>query len=86
MTPGQLKIVEDNAGYFFSPEEIIIINTFPDSFIDRADFQRAYKKGRLIKEAALRKSIIDLAVNGSSPAQMLAVQILDKTKLDTIQT
>lgn len=86
MTPGELKNVEDNAAYFFSPEEIVIINEFPDSFIDREDFQRAYKKGRLLKEAALRKSIIDLATSGSSPAQVLAVQIMKDTNLDRIKT
>lgn len=86
MTPDQLKSVEEKAGYFFSPEEIAIINEYPDSFIDREDFQRAYKKGRLIKEAALRKSIIDLATSGSSPAQVLAVQIMKDTNLDRIKT
>ncbi|MES2590896.1 MAG: hypothetical protein V4608_03340 [Bacteroidota bacterium] len=86
MTDTELKNTEDTAGFFFSPEETAIICEFPDSFLDREDFQRAYKKGRLKRELALRKSVIELAVSGSSPAQVLAVQMLEKSKLDTIRT
>ena len=86
MTDADLKNVEDTAGYFFSKEETAIICEFPDSFIDREDFQRAHRKGRLKKEAELRKSVIDLAVSGSSPAQVLAHQMLEKSKIDNIPT
>lgn len=86
MTKEELKNVEDTAGFFFSKEETAIICEFPDSFIDREDFQCAYKKGRLKREFELRKSVIDLAVSGSSPAQLLACQMLDKSKLDHIST
>jgi hypothetical protein len=86
MTEKQLQDVEITAGLFFSPEEIVVICELNERDIDTPKFQLAYKKGRLKKEFDLRKSIVDLAVNGSSPAQLLVVQILDKSKLNSIAT
>lgn len=86
MTDQQKKDVEATAGCFFSPEETLIICELRAAMLKDTDFKLAYKKGRLIKEAAIRKSIIELAVSGSSPAQVLAIQILNKSKLDMIET
>jgi hypothetical protein len=42
--------------------------------------KKALRKGQLISEASIRKSIIDIAGAGSSPAQTLAMKLLDSLK------
>ncbi len=84
----QLEI-ESFASLFFTADEIVIIMQLPaDIFhgdrLTEPDFEIPYKRGRLKKEAELRKSIINLAVNGSSPAQILASQIIKDSELKNI--
>lgn len=84
MTDQELKTVEDHAGCFFSPDQILIIMGKEESCKNEAAFKRSYQKGRLIKEAAIRKSIIELAIGGSSPAQAAAMLMIENSKLDQI--
>lgn len=73
----QLEEIEALAGCFFTEEEILEITGLE---ISNNEIQRAIRKGQLKQEAALRKSIIELAVAGSSPAQTLAFKMLESVK------
>ncbi|AWW31840.1 hypothetical protein DN752_17825 [Echinicola strongylocentroti] len=73
----QLEEVEELAGCFFTEEEILEIIGLETA---NQAIRRAIRKGLLKQEAALRKSIIDLAVAGSSPAQTLAFKMLESVK------
>ncbi|MCK6649176.1 MAG: hypothetical protein L6Q66_05945 [Bacteroidia bacterium] len=82
MTQEQKNSVEDFAGCFFSKSEVATIVGLTADDIKSKDFLDAFEKGKLIKEAAIRKSVIDLAINGSSPAQIAALKMIDQSKLD----
>ncbi len=45
---------------------------------------RAFQRGRLKREAEVRKGIFDLAQNGSSPAQAFAMKIIENAKMDDV--
>ena len=67
---------------FFTPKEIaIILQLNMQDFIDDCrdinhEAHAAYMKGTLLSEAKIRKSIINLAISGSTPAQNLSLDIL----------
>lgn len=89
LTDEQKTEIEELASLFFTDDEIVIIMQLPvDVFhgdrLSEPDFDIPYKRGRLKKEAELRKSIINLAVNGSSPAQILATKIIKDSELKNI--
>lgn len=73
----QLEEVRELAGCFFSEEEIKEIME-----LDRTcpEFKKACRTGYLKSEAELRKSIFQLANNGSSPAQTLAIKMIEAHK------
>ncbi len=73
----QLKEIEELAGLFFLEEEVEEITA-----TKREDpgWAKAYRRGSLMQEANLRKSIIGLANDGSSPAQTLAWKMLERQK------
>lgn len=81
LTAEQLKEVESLAELFFSPGDIaIILEVDHDKFISEvhAGFGAAFKafnRGFLLGESKIRKSVMELAENGSSPAQTLMLQI-----------
>jgi hypothetical protein len=75
-----LREIEELAGCFFSEEEILEILELPEM---SAEGKRAIRKGSLASEAKLRKSIIDLAAAGSSPAQTIAVKLMESFKRKT---
>ncbi len=88
MTEEQLKSLEEFASLMFTLEEIALILEVdfqelsegvrdPDS-----DQFKAFQKGRLEREAQLRTSIFTLAANGSSPAQMSALKLIEHAKMD----
>lgn len=72
-----LKYAEELGGLFFSDEEIAEILETPT--LDPS-VRRAVRKGALLAEAQLRKSVIKLAMDGSSPAQGFAMRMLDQQK------
>ena len=45
---------------------------------------RAFQRGRLKREAEVRKGIFDLAQNGSSPAQTFAMKLIDNAKANDV--
>jgi hypothetical protein len=72
-----LKEIEEMAGLFFTEEEVEeITGTRRDS----KEWKLAFRRGSLKAEAALRKSIISLANDGSGPAQSMAMKMLEQQK------
>ena len=74
----------------FTKEEIaVILEVDPAELVvllqdkDNQAF-RAFQRGRLKREAEVRKGIFDLAQNGSSPAQTFAMKIIENAKMDDI--
>ena len=51
---------------------------------DGSEEQKAFITGRMKQEADIRKSIFDLAANGSSPAQTEAMKLIREAKMDDI--
>ena len=74
----------------FSKEEIaVILEVDPVQLVDLLEDQdnpvfRAFQRGRLKREAEVRKGIFDLAQNGSSPAQTFAMKLIDNAKANDV--
>jgi hypothetical protein len=82
--------VEQYASLMFTKSEIaVIMEIDPAELVvllqdhDNQAF-RAFQRGRLKREAEVRKGIFDLAQNGSSPAQTFAMKIIENSKMDDI--
>lgn len=82
--------VETYASLMFSKEEIALILEVDPSELkvffndqDTAAF-RAFRRGRLKREAQVRQGIFDLAQNGSSPAQAFAMKLIENAKMDDV--
>jgi hypothetical protein len=73
----QLKEVEDLASLFFTEEEIEEISGIAK---DTPGWRKAFRTGSLKSEAELRRSVIQLAKDGSSPAQTLAWKMMEQQK------
>jgi hypothetical protein len=78
--------METYASLMFTKEEIAVILE-----VDPAELNlllqeqenpvfKAFQKGRLKREAEVRKGIFDLAQNGSSPAQTFAMKLIENAK------
>lgn len=82
--------IEYYSGLMFSKKELAIILELSETeFIDMISdpdslAAKAFSRGRLKKEAEIRKSIFDLAQNGSSPAQSFAVKLIENAKMDDL--
>lgn len=83
--------VEYYASLMFTRREIAVILEIDEKAFIRelaeereSPLSRAFLRGRLKKEAEVRKSIFDLARNGSSPAQASAVKLIENAKLDDL--
>lgn len=89
-TPEELKQIQELAALFFTEAEIAeIMGLEVDDLIDyNSDIQTeatiAINTGRMQSEAEVRKSIFDLAKNGSAPAQTLAVKFMEQYHLRKI--
>lgn len=74
----------------FTKEEIaVILEVDPASLISLLQDQdnsvfKAFQKGRLKREAEVRKGIFDLAQNGSSPAQTFAMKLIENAKANDV--
>ena len=85
-----LQQIEEYAGLFYELDKIAIImelehSTLKDSFESEGIIYKRYMKGFLIAECAIRKSIIEHAKSGSSPAQQMALKLmLGAETLDSI--
>jgi len=82
--------VETYASLMFSKNEIAVILEVDPAELGALlrDQQnpafKAFQRGRLKREAEIRKGIFDLAQNGSSPAQAFAMKIIENAKMDDV--
>lgn len=80
-----LNQIKDLGAAFFTPDETSVIMQDPKltekSQDPNDEYYQAYYSGRLQSEFDLRKSIIQLAKSGSSPAQAMAMDLLTKSKI-----
>ena len=87
LTQEDFILIEELASYFFTPREIsVMVEMDPQTAVDLIfsgdnTFYNAFQKGRLQSEMELRKSIIKLARAGSSPAQTMSLDLLNKSKV-----
>lgn len=90
MSQEQLTEIENLAALFFTPNEIAtIIGISSQQEIDEfillnESAKNAINTGRLKSEAEIRKSIFELAKQGSAPAQLLATKFIDQYHLRKI--
>ncbi len=82
--------VETYASLMFTKEEIAVILEVDPSELkvllkdqDNPVF-KAFQRGRLKREAEVRKGIFDLAQNGSSPAQTFAMKLIENAKANDL--
>lgn len=73
---------------FFTPREIaVMLEIKPvelfvmECELDTSKYYEAFFSGRLQSESDLRASVIKLAKSGSSPAQTMALEIFNKSKI-----
>jgi len=91
MTEEELKTVEEFAELHFSIEQIAIFTgreplELKVLFVKKdKDFYTSVMRGRLKSEYALRKTVLQDAKNGSSPAQAQFINIIKKTKMDDLK-
>jgi len=84
-TQEQLHEIEAMAALFLPPEDIAInIGVDPDEFTEIVNLKtgagyQAYYKGRMKTEVELRQSILQAALNGSSPAQQMMLNYQNKS-------
>lgn len=67
--------IERLGGLMFTREEVSVI-------VDGGD--DPYLRGRLKAEAEIRQSVMDLAKAGSSPAQALAMKLIEDARIKDI--
>ena len=84
-----LTDLETYASLMFSKQEIaVILEVDPSELIRILDEENnaaiAFQRGRLKKEAEIRKGIFDLAQNGSSPAQTFAMKLIENAKANDL--
>lgn len=81
----ELEEIKLLSSLFFSPREIAIILEYNAvEFIDQCEIEgsaifNSFYGGRLSSEKDLRDRIIKLAKSGSSPAQTMALEMLNKS-------
>ena len=85
-----LSDLESYSSLMFSRGEIaVIMEVNPLELTEllgdsQSPASRAFQRGRLKREAELRKGIFDLAQNGSSPAQTMAIKLIENAKADDL--
>jgi len=84
-----LEDLETYASLMFTKSEIAIILEVPEQRLmealnDHPPSLVAFQRGRLKREAEVRKGIFDLAQNGSSPAQTFAMKLIENAKADDL--
>jgi hypothetical protein len=89
LTKEELAEVEEFAGLFYDLRSVAIIldkdiAEFRSEYLKETELYRAYQRGVLKTESEVRKSIINLAKAGSSPAQNLAKGYIDDLKLQDL--
>lgn len=85
-----LSDLESYSALMFARHEIaVIMEVDPAELLEllretQSPAFRAFQRGRLKREAELRKGIFDLAQNGSSPAQTMAIKLIENAKADDL--
>lgn len=85
-----LSDLESYSSLMFSRNEIAVIMELDPAELSELLREtqslafRAFQRGRLKREAELRKGIFDLAQNGSSPAQTMAIKLIENAKADDL--
>ena len=80
-TDEELQSIEDMAALFFSLKDIaIILEKDVEDFTAEINLEEGlaysrYKKGWIGAEIEVRKSIMESAINGSSPAQVMILEM-----------
>lgn len=83
----QLQQVTELASVFFTPKEIaVIMELDEDIFLEDVQMEshqlsKAYLGGKLKSEFEVRKSIVQLAKSGSSPAQAMSMDMIKQSNL-----
>ena len=86
LTEDELKEVENFASLWFSPKEIaVILDKEFDEMKADSSFQRYYDSGKLKSHAEMRKAIKKLALHGSSPAQTLAMKMIEHQNIKDLK-
>ena len=82
--------IEELSSLMLSKKQIAVIIEFNQQDFkallkdeDDAPYLR-FQRGRLVQEAEVRKSIMELAKNGSSPAQAFAFKLIENAKMDDL--
>lgn len=79
----QLTQLTELAECQMTPHEcIIVLNIDKSEFMEdfknpKSDIYKSYEKGRLKSIVEVRKSVLKLAIQGSSPAQKQMIDIMD---------
>ena len=87
ITDEEIALVEELAALYYTPKEICIIvelnlaEAKEQIEVEEGNFYTAFQRGRLQSETDLRRSILMLAKAGSSPAQTMAMDLLNKSKI-----
>ena len=82
----ELDNIQQLSAMFFSLSETALIMEVEENDIRNSSIaMQHYNRGRLLSETELRKSIMELAKNGSSPAQSQALALLQNQKLKDAQ-
>ncbi len=82
----ELQTIEELASLFFSLKDIaIVLEKDPDEFAALINLEEGlpysmYKKGWIASEIEIRKSLLESATNGSSPAQEMILEINKNNK------
>ena len=85
-TEKELQTIEELASLFFSLKDIaIVLEKNPEEFISIINLEEGiaysmYKKGWIASEIEIRKSLMESATNGSSPAQEMMLEINKNNK------
>jgi hypothetical protein len=77
LTPEQLAAAHEFGELFFTEEEILEIMEIEKT---SPELKRAIRKGSLLAESKIRKSVLKLAQDGSGPAQTVAIKLIDNLK------
>lgn len=90
VSEADLLLIEELAGYFFTPRKIaLMVEMDAEQAVylmgtEGNQVYNAFQKGRLQNEVNLRRSIIQLAKAGSSPAQTMAMDMFNKSKAEML--
>jgi hypothetical protein len=88
ITEENIKLIEEYASALFSKREVLAMMSVEASQIENylvcRDFVLAYDKGRFTREFRVRKSLLDLAENGSAQAQIEAIKLITKLAVENV--